>query len=163
MEAEVKEDKVIVEEGEELYEQGWYGNLEGKKLILDLVEAVLLMERAKIELKDMDFKEFFHYCSKIDPRFTARYAVYRDLRDRGLPVRTGFKGSDFRVYERGAKPKKQGKVKWIVFAEAEDYPCEMEKLGKAIKLGKNIRAVALWAIVDNDLDVTYYIINSISP
>ncbi|MBL7160122.1 MAG: hypothetical protein ISS95_01010, partial [Candidatus Aenigmarchaeota archaeon] len=88
---------------------------------------------------------------------------YRDLRERGLPVRTGFKDSDFRVYDRGAKPGKGNKIKWIVFAAAEDYPCKMEQLGKAIKLSENIKATALWGIVDNDTDCTFYIINSTSP
>ena len=161
MEAIVKGDKVIAKELE-LYHQGWYGSLEGKKVVLDLVEAAFLVERGKIELK-ISFKEFFHHCSKKDPRFTAKYAVYKDIRTRGLPIRTGFKGSDFRVYERGSKSKKQGKVKWIIFAEAEDYAAEMDNLGKAINLAKNIRAIAIWAVVDNDLDVTYYVINSISP
>lgn len=169
MEAKLLKDKVFVEDpsGKELYETGWYGNWKKDKLELDLVEAALLSERGKVEVflnkKKMGFEAFFHYCAGLDPRFIARYIVYKDLRDRGLPVRMGFKGSDFRVYERGAKPGKAEKVKWIVFASAEDYICALEQLGKAIKLAQNIRALALWAVVDNDTDVTYYKINSISP
>jgi len=163
MKTEIREDKIMVEGEDELYHQGWYGNLEGKELTLELVEAMFLLEKGKIEIKKMNMESFFNFCSKTDPHFTAKYAVYKDMRDRGLPVRLGYKGSDFRVYERGAEPKKPGKVKWIVFTETEDHPCEIDKLGKAIGLAKNIRAVALWAIVDNDLDITYYVINSISP
>ena len=80
------------------------------------------------------------------------------MRERGLPVRIGFKGSDFRVYSRGDRPDSNAEVKWIVFAESEDYLCELDKLNKAFELAENIRAVSLWAVVDNDLDVTYYII-----
>ena len=93
-----------------------------------------------------------------DPKFLPRFIVYRDLRERGLPVRIGFKGSDFRVYERGAKPEKVESVKWIVFTDSEDYSCELNKLTKAIQLAENIKSEALWAVVDNDTDVTYYII-----
>lgn len=78
-------------------------------------------------------------------------------------MRSGFKGSDFRVYDRGAKAGEAEKVKWIVFAANEDEPAALEQLGKAIKLAANIRALALWAVVDNDLDVTYYIINELVP
>jgi len=169
MEAKLLKDKVLIEDpsGKELYETVWYGDIVKGKLELSLIEATLLCERGKIEIfkgkEKIGFREFFHYCAKQDPHFIPRYIVYKDLRDRGLPVRMGFKGSDFRVYERGAKPGKAENVKWIVFASAEDYTCALEQLGRAIKLAKNIRALALWAVVDNDTDVTYYIINLISP
>jgi tRNA-intron endonuclease len=169
MEGKLLKDKVLVEDpsGKELYESGWYGNVEKGGLELALVEAALLCERMKLDIvldgKRLGLEEFFQKCGEQDSRFTARYIAYKDLRDRGLPVRTGFQGTDFRVYERGAGPEKADNVKWIVFASAEDYVCALEQLGKAIKLAKNIRALALWAVVDNDGDVTYYIINSVSP
>ncbi len=169
MEAKLAEDRVIIDDpaGKELHESGWYGNVEDGKLVLDLMEAVLLVERGRIEIasgeKKLNFNEFYHYVSTREERFLARYNVYRDLRERGLPVRTGFRGSDFRVYERGAKAGQAENVKWIVFAASEDYPAALEQLGKAIKLAQNIRALALWAVVDNDLDVTYYIINELVP
>jgi len=169
MEAALLKDKVLIEDpsGKELYESGWYGSITGKNVELALVEAALLSERGKIEIvldgKKLAFKDFFAKCAEQDSRFTARYTVYKDLRDRGLPVRIGFQGSDFCVYDRGASHEKANTVKWIVFASAEDYTCALEQLGKAAKLAKNIRALALWAVVDNDNDVTYYIISSVSP
>ncbi len=162
-------DKIVAEgpDAIELFNTGWYGNLEGNKLELDTVEAVLLSERVKLEIekdgKKISFKEIFQIASEKDERFAARYMVYKDLRDRGLPVRMGFKGSDFRVYDRGAKPGEKENIKWIVFASSEDYPCALEQLGKAIKLSQNIRATALWAVVDNDEDVTFYIISNVKP
>jgi len=152
-----------IDQAKEIYESGWYGNQEGERLVLSLVEAAFLLERGKIGISGTDLEKFLQHCSEKDPHFIARYAVYKDLRERGLPIREGFKGCDFRVYERGANAEKPGKVKWIIFAEAEDYPCVFERLGNAIELAKNIRAVAIWAVVDNDTDVTFYIINSVEP
>jgi len=167
IEAKLIGEKIIAEgeEAKELFERGMYGKWKDDKLELSLIEACLLLERGRIEIIDesgnkKDFKDFFHLCAK-DPRFVCKYTVYKDLRERGLPVKLGFRGSDFRVYERGAKP--DSPTKWIIFAAAEDYPCEIEQLGKAIKLAQNIRATALWAVVDNDTDVTYYIINLAEP
>jgi tRNA-intron lyase len=163
--AEIADNKVIVREPEaikELHETVWYGKPVNGKLELELIEACLLCERAKIEImikgRKLEFKDFYHLCCKIDPRFVPRYAVYHDLRERGLPVRIGFKGCDFRVYERGAKPAAAPAVKWIVFVASEDYVCALRQLGKAMRLAENIRAMALWAVVDNDLDCTYYIL-----
>jgi tRNA splicing endonuclease len=85
------------------------------------------------------------------------------MRERGLPIRMGFKECDFRVYDRGAKPSNSKPIKWIVFCSAEDYPCKINQLERAIKLSKNIKATALWAVVDNDNSITYYIISELNP
>lgn len=174
----VVENRAIVwdkKESEEIFESGWYGKIIEDRLELSLVEAALLAEKGKIELiddkdKKMPIDKFIEHAQTIDPRFNIRYAVYKDLRERGLPVRTGFKfGCDFRVYERGVKPLKRGPksskehTKWIVFAVAEDYTCSFQELSRAVRLAHNIRANMLWAVVDNDSDITYYEVKYISP
>lgn len=178
LKAELLEDKVIVwdvKEAKQIFEDGWYGELLEDRLELALVEAMLLSERGKIEIvkgkkKKMSSKEFYDHCLTIDPRFHMRYVVYKDLRERGLPVRTGFKfGCDFRVYERGVTPVKKGPkaqhehTRWIVFCVAEDYTCSFQELSRAVRLAHNIRANMLWSVVDNENDVTFYEISYISP
>jgi len=175
--AELQEDRVMIwdkKDANEIFESGWFGKLLEDRLELALVEAVLLLERKRIQIKKdrkkMSLKTFFKYCMKINKRFHTRYAVYKDLRERGLPVRTGFKfGCDFRVYERGVKPIKKGPkaphehTKWIVFCISEDYTCSFQELSRAVRLAHNIRANMLWAVVDNEGDVTYYSVTYISP
>jgi tRNA-intron endonuclease len=158
----------------QIFETGWYGDLVENKLELAMIEAALLLERGKIEIfynkKRMNFDDFYKYCLERDKRFQIRYVVYRDLRERGLPTRTGFKfGCDFRVYDRGVAPIKKGPkaphehTKWIVFSVPEDYSCSFQELSRAVRLAHNIRASMLWAVVDNENDVTYYSITYISP
>lgn len=175
--AELEGEKVIIwdkEEANQVFNSGWYGEFVNDRLELALVEAGLLLEREKIEIfkgkKKLNFKAFYKLALKIDPRFGARYIVYKDLRERGLPTRTGFKfGCDFRVYERGVTPIKKGPkaahehTKWIVFAVPEDYACSFQELSRSVRLAHNIRAHMLWAVIDNEGDVTYYEINYISP
>jgi tRNA-intron endonuclease, archaea type len=161
LKAELDGNKVFVEDTE-LFDNGWYGKKKGDGTVLNLVEAAFLFERGKIEIAGFSLDEFTAHCAN-DEGFMTKYTVYRNLRERGLPVRMGFKDCDFRVYERGANSVRAETIKWIVFAEAEDYACKLDKLNKAIKLSKNIRATAIWAIADNDQDVTYYIISSVDP
>jgi len=175
--AELVEDRVIVwdkEGANEIFENGWYGELLEDRLELALVEAMSLLERGKIKIakdkKKMSLKDFHDHCLKTDSRFHTRYVVYKDLRERGLPVRTGFKfGCDFRVYERGVSPLKKGPkaahehTKWIVFCVPEDYTCSFHELSRTVRLAHNIRASMLWAVVDSDNDVTFYQITYISP
>lgn len=174
--AELVEDRVIVwdKEAKNIFENNWYGELIEDRLELALVEAMLLLEKGKIKIakdrKKLSLKDFHDHCLKTDSRFHTRYVVYKDLRERGLPIRTGFKfGCDFRVYERGVSPLKKGPkaahehTKWIVFCVPEDYNCSFHELSRAVRLAHNIRASMLWAVVDSDNNVTFYQITYISP
>ena len=112
----------------------------------------------------MRFEGLLEYGTKKDPRLHEKYIVYKDLRDRGLLVKTGFKfGCDFRVYQRGVTLKKGPKspgehTKWVVYTVPEDYTCSFQELSRAVRLAHSIRAKMLWAIVDNESNVTYYTI-----
>ncbi len=155
-----------------LFENGYYGKLlnsdEEEYLSLSLVEALYLVKKKKLSV-GMGFKKLYEYCSQRDKRFRERYMVYQDLRDRGFLVKTGFKfGCDFRVYEKGVKlkrgPKSQKEhTKWIVFAVPEDFTCSFPELSRAVRLAHNIRARMLWAIVDNENDITYYEVLRMKP
>lgn len=175
--AELEDSRVVIwdrSDASQLFNDGWFGELFDNRLELSLVEAAFLLERKKIDVrkdgKKVSPKVLHSHGQEIDPRFNIRYTVYKDMRERGLPVRTGFKfGCDFRVYERGVTPVKKGPkaphehTKWIVFCVPEDYNCSFQELSRAVRLAHNIRANMLWAIVDNEGDVTYYSINYLSP
>lgn len=165
--AVLEHNKVLVfENWQQVYEPGYYGKPLDDRLELALVEACLLVKRGRIVVfkndKQLSFQELYDHACKIDERFPIRYRVYEDLRERGLVVKTGLKfGCDFRVYERGVKLKKGPKspkehTKWVVYAVAEDYTCSFPELARAVRLAHNIRARMVWAIVDNEGDVTYY-------
>lgn len=170
----LEEDKAIaVKDWEHVYEPGYYGKQLGGRLELALVEALILLKRGRIRLfrdgQQMAFQELYDHATKLDKRFPHKYRVYEDLRERGLLVRTGFKfGCDFRVYDRGVQLKKGPKsakehTKWIVFSVPEDFTMSFQELSRSVRLAHNIRAKMLWAIVDNESDCTYYIIQRMKP
>ena len=171
------ENRVIVwdkKDAQRIFQSGWLGEIVDERLEISLLEAALLIEKGRLEIKKgkkkLSFKKFYKKALEIDPSFNVRYTVYKDLKDRGLPTRTGFKfGCDFRVYERRVAPKKKGPkaahehTKWIVFSVSEDYVCSFHELSRAVRLAHNIRANMLWAVVDGDNNVTYYEVSYISP
>ena len=176
--AVLAEDRVIFwnsEKGKEIFEDGYYGKFFEDRLELALVEAAYLMETGVISLVDqnneeLSLKEFIGYAEKIDQRFGFRYAVYKDLRKKQLPTRTGFKfGCDFRVYARGVKPMKRGPkapiehTKWVVFAVPKSYACSFAELSRAVRLAHNIRANMLWAVVNSRNEVNYYSVTFFKP
>ncbi len=177
-EAVISEDRAIIwdrENGRKIFEEEFYGKWREDRLELALVEAALMLENGVIEIKDaagnqLDFEKFKIYASEKDSRFFHRYAVYRDLRGRGLPTRTGFKfGCDFRVYGRGVKPLKRGPksakehTKWIVFAVPEGYTFSFPELSRAVRLAHNIRANMLWAVVSENSEIKYYQVTFFKP
>lgn len=178
IEAKLAEDRVVIwdrEKANEIFENECAGKLKEDRLELALIEAAYLSDKKKIEIKDtegkkINFKKFFEYCCKIDARFNVRYAVYKDLRNRELPTRTGFKfGCDFRIYAKGVKPLKRGPkapeehTKWIVFAVPEGFVFSFQELSRAVRLAHNIRANMLWAVVSEDCSVGYYSVTFFKP
>ncbi len=174
IDTKLEEDKVLAwDKWQQVYEPGFYGKQLGDRLELALVEACILLKRGRIRvLKDgnsMTFQQLYEHAASLDKRFPHRYRVYEDLRERGLLVRTGFKfGVDFRVYERGVQLKKGPKsakehTKWIVFCVPEDFTMSFQELSRSVRLAHNIRARMLWAIVDNEGDITFYQITRHKP
>ena len=172
---ELANNKVIIWEGkgEKIYDKGWYGKLKDERLELALVEAMYLLEKKKIYIesngKKLSKNVFYDYCKKLDSRFVFRYTVYKDLRTKDLPTRTGFKfGCDFRVYEKGVKPVKRGPkqarehTKWVVFAVPKGYKCSFPELSRTVRLAHNIRANMLWGVVDKD-KVEYFQVTFFKP
>lgn len=156
------------EEADEIHEEYYYGKfLDTGELHLSPSEALHLIDREEIEVYDQDEKlsreELYDSFREVDEEFDYKYAVYSDLRERGLIVKSGFKfGSHFRVYERGVNPytsgeKKQSQhTKYVVHAVPENHTMSFQEMSRAVRLAQNIRASMLWGVVDSESGVTYY-------
>ena len=181
-EGELVENRVIIwdKESVSLYDESGYGKPlpeeNPERLELELVEAAFLLEKGKLKvfLKDkkkkfVEFKEMVETATQSVNQFHPQFMVYRDLRERGYLVKTGFKfGAHFRVYERGVKlirgPKAPHEhTKFVVHAVPEESAFSLPEMSRAVRLAHNIRATFVWAVVDKEGDVTYYEITRITP
>ena len=85
-----------------------------------------------------------------------KYIVFRDLKDRGYVIKTGFKyGSDFRLYNRGGGPGK-GHSDYLVKIIYETYEINALDFSSYVRVSHGVNKKLLLAIVDDDLDITYY-------
>lgn len=182
-EGELIENRVIVwgEESVGLYDESGYGKPlpeeKPDRLELELIETVYLLEKEKIKVfireekkkKSLEFKELLKIATENVNQFHSQFMVYRDLRERGYLVKTGFKfGAHFRVYERGVKlirgPKAPHEhTKFVIHAVPEESAFSLPEMSRAVRLAHNIRATFVWAVVDREGDVTYYEITRITP
>lgn len=182
-EGELLENRVIIWDTDSvsLYDESGYGKPlpeeKANRIELELVEAAYLLEKEKLKIykkekgkkKKVDFKELMEIGTRTVDMFHPTFIVYRDLRERGYVVKTGFKfGTVFRVYERGVKlirgPKAPHEhTKWIVQPVAEESAFSLPEMSRAVRLAHNIRATLLWAVVDKESDVTYYELTRVTP
>lgn len=183
LEGELIENRVIVwsPEAVSLYDESGYGKPQPEeksdRLELDLIEAAYLLEKGKIKVfvkkagkkRKIKFEKFMKTGTEKVNQFYPQFIVFRDLRDRGYLVKTGFKfGAHFRLYERGVKLKRGPKAphehtKAIVHAVSEESAFSLPEMSRAIRLAHNIRATMWWAVVDKEGDVTYYQMTRITP
>jgi tRNA-intron endonuclease len=172
VEAQLYRGRVVVwdeAQANQLYQRGSYGKpLTGGKLHLAPVEALYLLEGGKLRVveeggRELKSKEISERFSLADPELMLKYAVYSDLRSRGYIVKTGLKfGAHFRVYDRGEKPG-EAHSRFLVHAIPEGVKLTPTELARAVRLAHSVRKRILWAIVDDEGDVTYYAVTRERP
>jgi tRNA-intron endonuclease len=157
------------DESRELYNQSRYGTLlDNGKLQLSLLEALYLIEKNKIDVKDsrnklLDFEQFLKKATKLEPNFWIRYCVFKDMRNRGYIIKTALKfGADFRVYDRGVKPG-EDHARWIIYPVHEGATLTWYEFAAKNRVAHSTKKRLMMGIVDDEGDVTYYEIKWLKP
>jgi tRNA-intron endonuclease len=153
---------VKIEEGSKrpiaLHEKSKFGKIEADFLHLSLIEACYLQEKGRLNIYEDDVKCSVGYLIDLikEQDLYAKYIVYRDLKDRGFVIKTGFKyGSEFRLYNRGGGPG-QGHSDYLVKIIFETYDINALDFASYVRVSHGVNKKLLLAIVDEDFDITYY-------
>ena len=160
MNSELSGDLVIVREGNiaKIHEKSHYGNMTEDGLELSLIEALYLLEKGKLEVNidsnDVTIEKLIKLI-RGQGSFT-NYIVFKDLRNRGYIVKTGFKyGSEFRLYERVKSPG-DGHSNYLVKVASENSKFMMSDLSSYVRVAHGVNKKLLFAVVDDENDITYY-------
>ena len=151
-----------------LYEKSYFGEPVGEKIQYIPSEIFFLLEKNKSDIYDskdrkISREEAFNKLKKIDRKIEIKYAVFKDLREKGYIVKTALKfGAEFRVYEKGSKPGTKH-AKWIVFTDNESGKMTWYEFSAKNRVAHSTKKKLLLAIVDDENDVTYYEISWIKP
>jgi tRNA-intron endonuclease len=148
-----------------LHEKSKFGKIEADFLHLSLIEACYLLEKGRLNIYEDDVKCSVGYLIDIikEQNLYAKYIVYRDLKDRGFVIKTGFKyGSEFRLYNRGGGPG-QGHSDYLVKIIFENYDINALDFASYVRVSHGVNKKLLLAIVDEDFDITYYNIEWTRP
>ena len=167
--ASLIDNKVIISSSkgiEELILKG-YGTKEENKLHLTFYEALFLLGKGTIEIKDekteeeIVFEKLLKIFQSIDKDAWVRYLIYRDLRSRGYVAREGFGlGIDFRLYERGDYGKEI--AKHLIFGIQEGQPVSVEKLARSQRYVQNLKKNLVLAVINRRGEIVYYSLSELN-
>ena len=153
---------IKIEEGSKrpiaLHEKSLFGKIEANTLNLSLIEACYLLEKGRLDIYEDDIECTVGYLIDIlkEQGLYGKYIVYRDLKDRGFVIKTGFKyGAEFRLYNRGGGPG-QSHSDYLVKVMFENYEIDSLDFASYIRVAHGVNKKFLLAIVDDDFDITYY-------
>ncbi len=150
------------------FNEGFYGkffavskpklpNVE-RELELSLLEAIYLAEKGVVEVvreggRRMGVEELMKLGSESYENFGEVYAVYRDLRDRGLVVKSGMKfGATFLVYRLGPGLEHAPFLVHVLPFDSKLDPIEIVRAGR---LSHSVRKKFIIAFVDENGKVCY--------
>lgn len=142
-----------------LSEKSHYGKYDQDELQISIIEALYLHEKGKINIINKNgtpipLEQMWDLIQKKGLLF--KYMVFRDLRNRGYIVKTGFKyGSEFRLYERGKSPG-DGHSDYVVKIVNENQDISVLNFSSYVRVAHGVNKKLLLAVVDDEQDITYY-------
>ena len=154
-------------EGIEDFSSKGYGVPKNGKLRLAFHEALFLLSKGAIKIKDgktkekIVFQDLLKRFQSIDKDVWVRYLIYRDLRSRGYVAREGFGlGIDFRLYNRGDYGK--GTAKHLIFGIQEGQPISVEKLARTQRYVQNLKKNLVLAVINRRGEIVYYSLSELN-
>lgn len=162
-------DRVLVTDPEDaraLHGGHHFGKQMGRMLQLSLLEAAFLVELGAIKLADaktgrqIALSTLKKRARDIQPDFDLRLDAFKDMKAKGLIVKTGFKyGSHFRAYE--TDPEKQH-ARFLVHAVPKEYKAMWPEVSRAVRLAHGVKKEILLGRV-SEREVEYVSLSRYRP
>jgi tRNA-intron endonuclease len=149
------ENRVIIFDkklGDSLLEKEFFGKPFGTGLQLSLAEALYLMEKDAIDIQNIDGKKlslnkFKTFIQQSQPDIESRITVFRDLKKRGLIVKTGFKfGAHFRAYTKNPN---ETHAEYLIHVVNKGFRSIWAEISRAVRLAHSVNKEILFARVDD--------------
>ncbi|MEF8874570.1 MAG: tRNA-intron lyase [Candidatus Thermoplasmatota archaeon] len=144
-------DKCIIKNGfEELYDKNFYGSKDNDSLKLSFYETLYLKERNILEVSNNENSSSLEELKSEHSRkegFELMNKIYRDLRERGLIPKTGFKyGTEFRAY---ASNPEDIHAEYIVQPVEKDHESRWYEVSRAVRVAHSVRKDFIYGVPEN--------------
>ena len=151
----LKDRVVIFDENasDKLHKKEFFGKPFGEGLQLSIVESMYLQEKKIIDIFTADDKEvlkqnLLKIVKEQQPDIKLRFSVFKDLKKRGLLVKTGFKfGAHFRAYTK--KPE-DTHAEYLVHVVSKGFKSTWAEISRAVRLAHSVNKEIAFARVDKN-------------
>ncbi len=159
------------QKGKKLYDNFWIGQYgsykaseRGKLNKVDIYEALFLTEKNALRIDNATKATLVKNGNISRKDFLKLYSVYKDWREKGYVIKTGFKfGTHFRVYFPGAKPMGTSSgwthSKHVIHVFPKDAKMLISEWARAIRVAHSVRKTFILAIPGstrtNRMDIDY--------
>jgi tRNA-intron endonuclease len=137
--------------------------LPGNHLSLDLLEGVFLLDEKKMRLfkkrEAVDFQTLVSYAAAQIPGFETKYLVFKDLRNRGHPIK--LQKEEQPTFYR-FKQKNDTMPSCFICAFSERDTLDIESVTRLVQRLVKKEGVLWFALVDEEGDITYYDVSAIT-
>lgn len=135
----------VITKQTEIFSRYFYGSEKGEIVTLSLIESLYLLETGKLRLINADKAKLVEKAREVGRNFDRRYEVYKDLKERGFVVKTGFKfGSEFRVYGKVESVDDLPHSEYLVDI-ADDNEIRLIDLARAVRLAQSVKKRMVFA------------------
>jgi tRNA-intron endonuclease, archaea type len=137
---------------DQLIRKEFFGKPFGEVLQLSFVEALYLLERNVLEIQTNDGKNLseekcINLMQKLQPDIKQRLMVFKDLKRRGLLVKTGFKfGAHFRAYTK--QPDKTH-AEYLIHVVEKGFVSIWAEISRAVRLAHSVNKEFVFARIDS--------------
>ncbi|MCL1811789.1 MAG: tRNA-intron lyase [Methanomassiliicoccaceae archaeon] len=132
-----------------------YGKMMGSVLQLSMIECCFLMEMGDLSVTSqsgerMSAEEIADLGMRTQEEFDLRLAAFRDLRKRGMVVKTGFKyGAHFRVYDGSPE---EDHAKYLVHSVPRDKVMMWPEISRTVRLSGGVKKEILFCRAGEPMD-----------
>jgi tRNA-intron endonuclease len=135
----------------QLLQKEFFGKPFGETLQLSFVEALYLLEKNVLEIQTTDGtilseEKCVHKMQKLQPDIVQRLMVFKDLKQRGLLVKTGFKfGAHFRAY---SKHPEATHAEYLIHVIEKGFTSVWAEVSRAVRLAHSVNKEFIFACID---------------
>jgi tRNA-intron endonuclease len=149
-------DRVVIFDknaSEKLHKNEFFGKPFGEGLQLSIVESMYLQEKKIIDIFTVDEKKvtkqnLLNKVKESQPDIELRFSVFKDLKKRGLLVKTGFKfGAHFRAYTK--KPE-ETHAEYLVHVVLKGFMSTWAEISRAVRLAHSVNKEIAFARIDKN-------------
>jgi tRNA-intron endonuclease len=136
---------------DQLLQKEFFGKPFGKLLQLSFVEGLYLLEKNILEIHTihgsiLTEEECIELMREYQPDIKQRLMVFKDLKQRGLLVKTGFKfGAHFRAY---TKQPDQTHAEYLIHIVEKGFTSIWAEISRAVRLAHSVNKEFVFACID---------------